>query len=76
MEKVDVNGPGIHPVYKLLKGSEGDDIRWNFFSKFIVHCPTQQCTVFRYDGAPNPAKLEEDIMPLLGKGNDRDTSEL
>merc|ERR1712039_417551 len=56
MAKADVNGPGTHPVYRFLKGPEGDDIRWNFFSKFLVHCPkeAEQCSVSRYDGAPNP----------------------
>ena len=30
MEKVDVNGPGTHPVYKFLKeSSEAADIKWN-----------------------------------------------
>lgn len=32
MEKVDVNGPGTHPVYQFLKSSTGvPDIKW---------CPT------------------------------------
>lgn len=39
-EKVDVNGPGRHPLYELLtpvKDAEGHsgDIRWNF-EKFLV----------------------------------------
>ncbi|CAE7825899.1 gpx1 [Symbiodinium necroappetens] len=37
MEKVDVNGPGTHPVYKFLKeSSEAADIKWNFGSYFLV----------------------------------------
>ena len=33
-EKVDVNGPGRHPLYAALVG-DGDDIQWNF-EKFVV----------------------------------------
>ncbi|WP_229073778.1 glutathione peroxidase [Actinoplanes sp. DH11] len=33
-EKVEVNGPGRHPLYTELAG-DGEDIRWNF-EKFVV----------------------------------------
>ena len=33
-EKVDVNGPGRHPLYAALVG-DGDDIQWNF-EKFVI----------------------------------------
>ena len=33
-EKVDVNGPGRHPLYATLVG-DGDDIQWNF-EKFVI----------------------------------------
>jgi glutathione peroxidase len=33
-EKVEVNGPGRHPLYRWLIG-EGGDIQWNF-EKFLV----------------------------------------
>ncbi|MFI5933319.1 glutathione peroxidase [Actinoplanes sp. NPDC051494] len=33
-EKVDVNGPARHPLYRELIG-DGEDIRWNF-EKFVV----------------------------------------
>jgi glutathione peroxidase len=33
-EKVEVNGPGRHELYRELIG-DGDDIRWNF-EKFVV----------------------------------------
>lgn len=40
MEKVEVNGPGRHPIYKELTaladaGGHSGDIRWNF-EKFVV----------------------------------------
>jgi glutathione peroxidase len=33
-EKVEVNGPGRHPLYRELIG-DGGDVRWNF-EKFVV----------------------------------------
>ena len=33
-EKVEVNGPGRHPLYQFLVG-DGDDLQWNF-EKFLV----------------------------------------
>mmetsp|Transcript_6052 Transcript_6052/g.10381 ORF Transcript_6052/g.10381 Transcript_6052/m.10381 type:complete len:103 (+) Transcript_6052:149-457(+) len=37
MEKVEVNGPGTHPVYAFLKSSShAADIKWNFASYFLV----------------------------------------
>mmetsp|Transcript_2275 Transcript_2275/g.6572 ORF Transcript_2275/g.6572 Transcript_2275/m.6572 type:complete len:118 (-) Transcript_2275:220-573(-) len=68
MAKVDVNGADAHGVYRLLKGVDGSDIRWNFFSKFVVSCDTDQCTIYRHDGAPNPSSLEAHIKELLKGG--------
>jgi len=65
MEKIEVNGPGAHPVYTFLKGEAGADIRWNFFTKFIVCCGATECQILRYDGAPNPSTLEGDVVRLL-----------
>eukprot|EP00746_Dinoflagellata_sp_MGD_P090040 gnl/MRDRNA2_/MRDRNA2_35523_c0_seq1.p1 gnl/MRDRNA2_/MRDRNA2_35523_c0~~gnl/MRDRNA2_/MRDRNA2_35523_c0_seq1.p1 ORF type:complete len:235 (+),score=36.00 gnl/MRDRNA2_/MRDRNA2_35523_c0_seq1:79-783(+) len=48
MEKVNVNGPQEHPVFKVLKHG-GEDIKWNFYSKFIVSCWDTTCTIQRYD---------------------------
>jgi len=72
MAKSDVNGPNTNAVYRLLKGPDGADIRWNFFTKFLVQCGPQVCDVYRYDGAPKPLTLEKDILRLLGRpaGND------
>lgn len=65
MGKVDVNGGNTDPVYKLLKGSDGADITWNFATKFLVKCAGPTCDVYRYDGA-NPSDMEKDIKTLLG----------
>lgn len=66
-EKVEVNGPGTHPLFAHLKaqapgvlGSEG--IKWNF-TKFLVR---KDGTVYaRYAPQTEPAKLEADIEKLL-----------
>mmetsp|Transcript_17868 Transcript_17868/g.43721 ORF Transcript_17868/g.43721 Transcript_17868/m.43721 type:complete len:126 (-) Transcript_17868:297-674(-) len=34
--KIDVNGPGTHPVFKHLKERFPGDISWNFMGNFLV----------------------------------------
>ncbi len=65
--KVDVNGEGTHPLYKLLKkeapgllGTEA--IKWNF-TKFLVD-PTGT-KVTRYAPSDTPESLEKDVEKLL-----------
>ena len=68
--KTDVNGPGAHPVYQLLKraqpgalGTEG--IKWNF-TKFLIG---RDGTVLRrYAPMTAPEKIEQDIAAALGRG--------
>ena len=37
MQKIDVNGPMTHPVYKFLKAQDGpQEIEWNFNTYYIV----------------------------------------
>lgn len=64
--KVDVNGSKTHPVFSFLKdrtdGLLGSAIKWNF-TKFLV-APDGQ-TVTRYSPRTDPAKLSDDIEPLL-----------
>mmetsp|Transcript_34629 Transcript_34629/g.78278 ORF Transcript_34629/g.78278 Transcript_34629/m.78278 type:complete len:115 (-) Transcript_34629:56-400(-) len=53
MAKVDVNGPGAHPVYQWLKGVTGSgDIGWNFAGKFLVRCDAEKgkCHVSQHGG--------------------------
>jgi glutathione peroxidase len=66
--KIEVNGPGAHPLFRHLKserpgllGSEA--IKWNF-TKFLVG--RDGAVQKRY--APNdaPARIEADIVSLLG----------
>jgi glutathione peroxidase len=67
-EKIEVNGDGAHPLYRLLKsaapgvlGSEA--IKWNF-TKFLVG--RDGTVVKRYAPATKPEKIEDDIAAALG----------
>ncbi|MBP9086632.1 MAG: glutathione peroxidase [Kofleriaceae bacterium] len=57
MEKVEVNGPGRHSIYKELTaltdgaGYQGD-IRWNF-EKFVVSADRKTITRFKPQTTPN-----------------------
>lgn len=62
-EKVDVNGPNTAPLWKLLKGN-GGDVRWNFFTKFLLSCGAQSCEVTRFE-EPEPSKLRKHIESAL-----------
>ena len=65
--KVDVNGPGTHPLYELLKsrrpgvlGTEG--IKWNF-TKFLVN--RQGEVVARYAPSDTPQRIEQAVAERL-----------
>ena len=65
--KVEVNGPGAHPLFQLLKseapgllGSEA--IKWNF-TKFLVD--REGRVVRRYASLTRPESIEADILSLL-----------
>jgi glutathione peroxidase len=65
--KIDVNGDGAHPLYRLLKseapgilGTEA--VKWNF-TKFLV-APDGK-VVKRYASADTPAAIAKDVEPLL-----------
>lgn len=65
-EKVDVNGPGTHPIYQLLKSAaDGGDIQWNF-EKFVVG--RDGTVVGRFPSSARPDQLAEEIEPLLSQG--------
>lgn len=66
--KVEVNGPGAHPLWQWLKrqkrGALGiAAIKWNF-SKFLVGRDGR--VLARYAPATMPEKLEADIRAALG----------
>ena len=65
--KIDVNGPGTHPLYELLKsarpgllGTEG--IKWNF-TKFLVNGRGE--VVARYAPSDTPEKIERAVTDAL-----------
>ena len=66
--KIEVNGPGTHPLYQYLKrqqpgilGSEA--IKWNF-TKFLVDRHGQVRK--RYGSVDKPDSIEPDVAALLG----------
>lgn len=65
-EKVDVNGPNTHPIFKFLKKEKGgflfSRIKWNF-TKFLID--TNGKVIKRYAPTTTPAKIEADIKKLL-----------
>ena len=65
-KKIEVNGPGTHPVFAHLKqaapGLLGQGIKWNF-TKFLVD--QQGRVVDRYAPATAPEKIEADLVKLL-----------
>lgn len=66
--KIEVNGSGTHPLYKLLKSSARGTlgtqaIKWNF-TKFLVN--REGGVVKRYSFFATPQSLEADIEKLLG----------
>ncbi len=65
-EKIDVNGPETHPVFRLLKrrlgGLFGSRIKWNF-TKFLLDADGRP--VKRFAPVTKPAAIEPYIQKLL-----------
>ncbi len=67
-EKIEVNGPGAHPLYRQLKSAApgvlgSERIKWNF-TKFLVG--KDGAVLKRYAPATKPEKIEADIAAALG----------
>jgi len=66
MAKVDVNGPGAHPVFRFLRkkapGVIGDAVKWNF-TKFLVS--KDGAGVKRFAPTYEPEKMEKAIIEAL-----------
>lgn len=64
--KIDVNGAGVHPLYKFLKdekgGLLGSAIKWNF-TKFLVDRSGR--VVSRHAPTTTPEALSKEIETLL-----------
>jgi glutathione peroxidase len=65
-EKIEVNGPGTHPVFQYLRdklrGFFGSRIKWNF-TKFLVDAEGRP--VKRFSPVTKPESIEPDIKKLL-----------
>ena len=70
--KIDVNGPGTHPLYEWLKSEKkagrlvGEKITWNF-AKFLLGRDGQ--VIDRYKPRTLPADLREDVEKALAAEN-------
>jgi glutathione peroxidase len=65
--KVEVNGPGTHPLWAYLKAAKPGAlgtraIKWNF-TKFLVG--RDGAVLARYAPTDTPERIERDIVPLL-----------
>lgn len=69
-EKIEVNGPGAHPLYQLLKAARpgllgSRRIKWNF-TKFLVD--RQGRIVSRHAPNTDPLRLRAEIERFLASG--------
>jgi len=65
--KIDVNGPGTHPLYRHLKAARAgllgtEAVKWNF-TKFLVGRDGK--VLRRYGPTDTPESIESDLIPLL-----------
>jgi glutathione peroxidase len=63
-DKVEVNGPGRHPLYKELIGAGGKDIGWNF-GKFLVGRDGKVIARFEPRTAPDAPEIVKAIETAL-----------
>ena len=66
-EKVRVNGPNAHEVFKFLRGKvdnlkDGDKIHWNF-GKFLVDASGKKVRYFNPRG--DPAEVEAAVREAM-----------
>ena len=63
--KIEVNGPGAHPLYAWLRGETGGgDIQWNF-EKFLVGKDGRIIRRYSPKTVPEDAGLRADIQAAL-----------
>jgi glutathione peroxidase len=65
--KIEVNGPGTHPLYRFLKSARpglagSEAVKWNF-TKFLVD--RRGHVVQRFAPSTTPGQIEGSILPLL-----------
>ena len=69
-EKVEVNGPGRHPVYAGLvdtrdEGGESGDIRWNF-EKFVISADGTPLARFSPQVTPDDERVLTSLRSAIG----------
>lgn len=65
LEKVSVNGPNTHPVWRWLRlmgSADGAAIPWNFHM-FLVSKDGATCT--RYPNSRHPSEIRDDVIKAL-----------
>ena len=67
--KIEVNGPGAHPLYTWLKtetpgAEQGQEIGWNF-AKFLIGRDGKP--IARYSARTAPSEIEADITAALAR---------
>eukprot|EP00913_Durusdinium_trenchii_P032897 g30796.t1 len=70
MAKVDVNGAQADQAWVALKtatGTEKQDTRWNFETKFVVKCDDTECSVTRLSGVGTLEALRS-VVPEVWLG--------
>ena len=65
--KLEVNGPGAHPLYEHLKAAQpgllgSTAVKWNF-TKFLVDQDGE--VVQRFAPTDTPERIEREVIPLL-----------
>ncbi len=64
-EKVNVNGPDTHPVYRFLRGRTTDGpIGWNFVMFLVGRDGT---TVTRFPASRLPTSIKQEVEEALEK---------
>jgi glutathione peroxidase len=63
-QKIEVNGPGQHPVYQWLQEKFPGDIEWNF-EKFLINRQGDAIKRYPPQTAPDDAVLLQDIADIL-----------
>jgi glutathione peroxidase len=61
-EKIDVNGPNAHPLYRYLTEQTGGEIQWNF-TKFLV--AADGLHIARFEPQVKPLELKDEIEQLI-----------
>jgi glutathione peroxidase len=70
-EKVEVNGPGAHPLFQRLTGApdasgQAGDVQWNF-EKFLIAADGEVVARFRPTIQPDAPEVRHAVEEVLGR---------